>query len=77
MTAPGTWYARTEGQDVFSMEIVAVSSEEMIFDTWRNVEAGLEHVQRSSIANDELDHLLEEGEWVFVATPVVPEEVDA
>ena len=71
MTAPGTWYARTEGEDVFSMEVVSVSAEEMVYDTWLNVPTGngLEHIGRHSITLEELDHLLEEGYWVVLATP--------
>lgn len=71
MTAPGTWYARTEGEDVFSMEVVSVSGEEMVYDTWLNVPTGtgLEHIGRHSITLIELDHLLEEGVWVGFIVP--------
>lgn len=71
MTAPGTWYARTEGEDVFSLEVVSVSDEEVVYDTWLNVqtETGLQHVRRSSVTLVELDFLLEEGEWVAFASP--------
>jgi hypothetical protein len=71
VTAPGTWYARTEGEDVFSMEVVSVSAEEMVYDTWLNVPTGtgLEHIGRHSITLEELDHLLEEGHWEVLATP--------
>ena len=71
MTAPGTWYARTEGEDVFSLEVVSVSDEEMVYDTWLNVSTGtgLEHIGRHSITLEELDHLLEEGVWVGFIVP--------
>jgi len=78
MSAPevGTWYARTEGQDVFSMQVTSVDDETVVFVTWRNVNYGdgLIDMGLHSVTRIELDFLLEEGEWVFLAAPAAEPE---
>ena len=78
MSAPevGTWYARTEGQDVFSMQVTSVDDETVVFVTWRNVNYGdgLIDMGLHSVPRIELDFLLEEGEWVFLAAPAAEPE---